>query len=131
MHSPWTRDVKGTVIYGSVILLESKLSGAWQNDVNACIVLPGNHRSARRMGTYFTLSPIYNLYVLFVEISYQARFCLHISYPAILFTRLMGSLNRGIYIINAVLPGKAKRSHCQSLSWMHTFTSFCRAHNNI
>ena len=43
---------------------------ARQNDVNAHVILPGAHRSARHMrrtfDTCFTLSLIYNLYVLFV-----------------------------------------------------------------
>ena len=55
---------------------------------NACIVLPGTYRSlgacVRNLDTYFNLSSSYHLLVLFVEISYQARFCLQISYPAIL-----------------------------------------------
>ena len=66
-------------------------SCARQNDVNAHIILPGAHRSARHMrrtfDTCFTLhvSLIYHLYVLFVWISYQARFGLKISYPAIIY----------------------------------------------
>ena len=53
------------------------LPGAWQNDVNACIILLGTPRSARGMRLksdtymYFTLTSIYHWYVLFVEISYQ------------------------------------------------------------
>ena len=44
-------------------------------------------------------------YVLFVKISYQARFCLQISYHASLFTMLIGFLNCGSFIIRALLPG--------------------------
>ena len=37
------------------------------------------------LDTYFNPSSIYDLYVLFLEISHQARFCLQISHPTILF----------------------------------------------
>ena len=77
-----------------------------------CIVLQGTHRSARRMrlslDTYFTLLPVYYLYVLFDEISYQTRFCLQILYPAILFTKLMRFLNCGSFIVDILLPGTMK-----------------------
>ena len=56
-----------------------------------------------RLKSWHLLQPITNLsfvYILFVEISYQARFCLQISYPAIVFTMLMGFLNRGNFIIH-------------------------------
>ena len=48
------------------------------------------------------------LYVLFVEISHQAQFCLQISHPTILFTMLMGFLNCCSFIIHALLPGTSK-----------------------
>ena len=67
------------------------------------IILPDAH--IKSFDTYFNLSPIYNLYVLFVKISYQARFCLQISYHASLFTMLIGFLNCGSFIIHALLPG--------------------------
>ena len=38
----------------------------------------------------------------------QARFCLQISYPTILFTMLMGFLNGGSFIIHVLLPGTRK-----------------------
>ena len=44
----------------------------------------------------------------FNEISYQAKFCLQISHPAILFTMLMGFLNHGNFIVDALLPGTSK-----------------------
>ena len=72
-------------------------SYARQKDANAHVILTGAHRSARHMrrtfDTCFTLSLIYNFYVLFVWISYQARFGLKISYPAIVFTMVIGLLN--------------------------------------
>ena len=77
-----------------------------------CIILPGTHRFARRMrvslGTYFNSSPTYHLYVLFVEISYHARFCLQIFYPEILFTMLKVFLNRGSFIVHVLLLGTSK-----------------------
>ena len=80
-------------------------SCARQNDVNAHVILPGAHRSARHMrrtfDTCFTLSLIYHLYVLFVWISYQARFGLKISYPAIV-------LNCGSFIVHILLLGTSK-----------------------
>ena len=89
-----------------------KSVGAWKNDVKAHVVLPGTHHSARcmRLNSWHLLQPIANssFVCLFVEISYQARFCLQISYPAILFTMLMGFLNRGSFIIHAFLPGTSK-----------------------
>ena len=84
------------------------------------------------LDTYFNLLPIYHLYVCLFFISYQARVCLQISYPAILFTMLLGFLNCGSFIVRALLPGEqAQRSHCQFSCWAHAFTSFCRAHNGI
>ena len=87
-------------------------SCARQNDVNAHIILPGAHRSARHMrrtfDTCFTLSLIYHLYVLFVWISYQARFGLKISYPAIVFTMVIGLLNCGNFIVHILLLGTSK-----------------------
>ena len=84
-------------------------SCARQNDVNAHVILSGAHRSARHMrrtfDTCFTLSLIYHLYVLFVWISYQARFGLKISYPAIVFTMVIGLLNCGSVIVHILLLG--------------------------
>ena len=56
---------------------------------------------------------------LFVEISYQARFCLQISYPAILFTMII--MGR-VLSFTPFCREQAKRSHC----WFS-----CRAHNDI
>ena len=87
--------------------------GARQNKVNAHIVLPGTHHSTRcmRLKSWHQLKHngqfMYN-YVLFVQVSYQARFCLQISYPATLFTMLMGFFNRGSFIIHIRLPGTSK-----------------------
>ena len=62
------------------------------------------------LDTYFNLSLINHLYVIFVEslYMYQARFCVQISYPAILFTMLMGFLNLGSFIVHALLLGTSK-----------------------
>ena len=87
-------------------------SCARQNDVNAHIILPGAHRSARHMrrtfDTCFTLSLIYHMYVLFVWISYQARFGVKISYPVIVFTMVIGLLNCGSFIVHILLLGTSK-----------------------
>ena len=68
-----------------------------------CCIFPGTHCSARSMclslDTYFNLSPSYHLYVLFVEISDHVRFCLQISYSAILFTMIMEFVNYGSFIV--------------------------------
>ena len=56
------------------------------------IVLPGTCVWCFVTYMYFNLSPIYHLCILFVEISYQARFCLQISCPAVLCIMLMGFL---------------------------------------
>ena len=62
----------------------------------------------RTFDTCFTLSLIYHLYVLFVWISYQARFGLKISYPAIVFTMVIGLLNCGSFIVHILLLGTSK-----------------------
>ena len=76
------------------------------------VVLLGTQRSARCMrlslDTQFSPSPIYHLYVLFLKISYQARFCLQISHPAILFIMLKGLLDCGSFIVHILLPGTRK-----------------------
>ena len=98
----------------NVLLQHIKSSGAWKNNVKASVILLETHRSAR--GTclksghllYFNLSQIYHLYVLFVKILYQARFCLQVSYPAIWFTMLMGFLDCGSFIVHALLAGTSK-----------------------
>ena len=83
-----------------------------QNDASALrthqelVILPG--ACVWSLDTYFNLSPIYHFYVLFIEISHQASFCLQISYPAILFTVLMGFLNHGSFIVHVLLPGTSK-----------------------
>ena len=91
------------------------------------LVLPGI--CILNLDTYFNLSPSYHVYVSFFKISYQGRFCLQISYPAILFTMLKGFLNCRSFIVHILLLG-TKRSHCQFSCRAHTFTSFCQAHNN-
>ena len=69
-----------------------------------------------------------NLYVLFVKISYQARVYLQISYPAILFTMLMGCLNHGVLLFTSFCREQAKHSHCQFSCSALAFMSSCRAH---
>ena len=90
-----------------------KSSYARQKDANAHVILPGAHRSTRHVrrtfDTCFTLSLIYHiLYVLFVWISYQTRFGLKISYPAIVFTMVIGLLNCGSFIVHILLLGTSK-----------------------
>ena len=97
-----------------------------------CVVLPGTHCSARCMHfkSWHQLQPIANLLldVLFVEISYQARFCLQISNPAILFTRLVRFFNLGILLFTSFCREQAKRSRCDTSCRARAFTSFCQAH---
>ena len=96
-----------------------KSSGAQQNEV-LCTLM---HRFARNslfcqnvcvwsLVTYFNLSLIYHciyhLYVLFVDISYQAKFCLQKSHPAILVTMLTEYFNCGSFIKHALLPETSK-----------------------
>ena len=57
------------------------------------------------------LQPIANLSFvcsIFSEFSYQNRFCLQISHPAILFTMLKGFLNCGRFIFHILLLGTRK-----------------------
>ena len=94
-----------------VSLSQRKPSYARQKDANAHVILPGAHRARhmhRTFDTCFTLSLIYNLYVLFVWSSYQARFGLKISYPAIVFTMVIGLLNCGSFIVHILLLGTSK-----------------------
>ena len=99
-----TQSQSGNLIYFT--------SYARQKDANAHVILPGAHRSARHVrrtfDTCFTLSLICHLYVLFVRISYQARFGLKISYPAIVFTMVIGLLNCGSFIVHILLLGTSK-----------------------
>ena len=88
----------------SVLLLQNNCMQPYRwvprkNAVKVNIALSRTHRSASIWShdTYFNLSPNYHLYVLFVEISYQARSRLQISYPAILLTMLIGFLNCGSF----------------------------------
>ena len=101
-----------TCYYRNVITAYCLQSCARQNNVNAHVIMPGAHRSARHMrrtfDTCFTLSLIYHMYVLFVWISYQARFGLKISYPAIVFTMVIGLLNCGSFIVRILLLGTSK-----------------------
>ena len=86
------------------------------------IVLQGAY--IRSLDTYFILSPIYHLYVLFVEILYQARFCSQISYPAILFTMLMGFLMHGGFIVHIHFAGN-KQSVTGTRWYMYVCASVC------
>ena len=70
------------------------------------IVLPGT--CVELLTPASPLSLIYHLYVLFVWISYQARFGLNISYPAIVFTMVIGLLNCGSFIVHILLLGTSK-----------------------
>ena len=70
------------------------------------IVLPGACDWSR--DTYFRLLPIHNFLCFIIKILYQARFCLQISYPAILCTMLMGFLNCGSFVVHVLLPGTSK-----------------------
>ena len=70
------------------------------------IVLPGT--CVELLTPASPLSLIYRLYVLFVWNSYQARFGLKISYPAIVFTMVIGLLNCGSFIVHILLLGTSK-----------------------
>ena len=72
------------------------------------IVLPGQAHLFEVLTPTSTYRKFIIFKVLFVIFSYKARFCLQMSYPAILFTMLMGFLNRGSFIIHALLPGTSK-----------------------
>ena len=93
------------------------------------IVLPG--ACVEVLTPTSTYRQFCHLYVLFVKISYQAIFCLQISYPAILFTMLTGFLNCGGFIIHALLPGTSKVFKLSGFCRMHTFMSFCWAHSKV
>ena len=94
-----------------VILCFHNISmGAWQNDMNVHVILPGTHCCARHMhwglDTYFNLSSIFITYMFYLsKFHTKQEFGLQISYPAILFTMLLGILNCGSFIVRALLPG--------------------------
>ena len=61
-----------------------------------------------QLKSWYLLQPITNLsFVCFYLSKFHTKqdFCLQISYPAILFTMLMGFLNCESFIIDALLPG--------------------------
>ena len=84
---------------------------ARQNDVNAMchFARKSSFCQAHTFKSGHLLQPIANLsfVVFFVKISYQARFCLQLSYCAILFTMLMRFLNQS-FLLHVLLPGKSK-----------------------
>ena len=95
------------------------------------IILP--EARFQSIATYFNLSPIYHWYVLFVEILYQARFGLQISYPAILFTILIEFLNCGSFIVHALLTLTSKAftysffmPDTQWYNWTTKLQLFCK-----
>ena len=91
---------------------------SWKSQ--GCIVGCPAFKVLTPSSTYFQF---YHLYVLFVEISYQARFYLQISYSSILFTMLIGFLNRGSFIIYILLLGMSKLFTFSVFCWVHAFTS--------
>ena len=75
--------------YFSIFLSVNCISSCAQQKDRKLTRCSGGKALFCQFDTYFNLFPIYQLYVLFVEIPYQARFCLQKSYPAILFTMLI------------------------------------------
>ena len=100
-----------------------------------CIVLPGTHHVARWMrlslDTYFNSSPIYHLYVLFVEIWYQARFCIQILYPESFFKILKGFLNCGSVILHVLYLGTSARVHTVSFPARHARSRSSSGHPTV
>ena len=87
------------------------------------IVLPG--ACVWSHNTYFNLSPIYHMYVFFVKIPYQARFCLQISYSSNFIYNANGIFKLWEFL--SVMPfcrKQAKHSACQFSCRAHTITSF-------
>ena len=74
------------------------------------------------------------------EIAYQARFCLHISYPAILLTMLKGFLNQvyhsrpsagnkqSVHIVFLTRPFPSDRAHVWPIYGMYVR---CLVHINL
>ena len=64
----------------------------------------------KRLKFCHLLQPIANssLVCVICRIAYQTRFCLQMSYPAILFTMLMGLSNYRSFIVHALLPRTSK-----------------------
>ena len=115
--------------------LFNNISSYARQDANAHVILLGAHRCARHMrrtfDTCFTLSLIYHLYVLFVWISYQARFGLKISYPAIVFTMVIGLLNCGSFYRSHPSAGNKQSLHIVSFSAMRMRSRPSAGHTTI
>ena len=72
------------------------------------VILPETRWPARRMrlssDTHYNPSPInFFIFVFFLKILYQARFCFQISHPAISFTMLKWLLNCGSFLVYVLL----------------------------
>ena len=92
-------------------------SSARQNDMNACVVLPGTHSSARHMllNSWHLLLPIASLsFVRFICWNFITKqdFVLksHILQIYSQITMVMGFLHNGRFIIYFLLPGTSKAS---------------------
>ena len=99
----------------------NKSSGAQKNDVNAHIVLPRTHCSARCMhlNSWHLLQAIPNVSYCMFHLSklyvYQARLCLQISYPAILFTA-NGIFKLWEFYHSRLFAGKKESVHIPSFA---------------
>ena len=87
---------------------------ARQKDANAHIILPGAHRSARHVrrtfDTCFTLSTRFIICMFYLSKEFHTKQDLvnRISYPAIVFTMVIGLLNCGSFIVHILLLGTRK-----------------------
>ena len=110
-----------------------KSLGARKNSMNTCIVLPGTHRSARRMRlkSGHQLQPIANLpFVCFICQNYTSSKILssNIIPCNFIYTMLNGIFKLWVILFTSFCREQAKRLHCQFICRAHTFMSLCRAH---
>ena len=92
-----------------------------QKHVSFCqelIVQPGT--CIWSLATYINLSPMYNMHVLSVKISYQAWFCIQISYLAILFSyNVNGIFKPGEFYHSRPSAGNKRSVHTVSFPAGH------------
>ena len=113
-------------------------SGSQQNNVNACIILLGTHRSARfmRLKSWRLLQESSASCQLFRSQNFIPSMIL--SSNIMIFYNFIynasGIFNHGSFTVHALLPGTSKAFILSVFlpgTMAHTLTSFCRAQNII
>ena len=96
-----------------------------RNDLNACFVLPGTHRSARRM-RFEVLKPPSTFRQFIICMFYLLKFHTKQDFVFKYILQILLFL-----LLMPVCREQGKRSHYQFSCRAHAFMSFCRAHNDM